>query len=249
MKVYENLAPYYDRFMDHINYENEAESIYRFLFQVNKMNGRVLDVGAGSGGHLLPLLAMGVKGDGLDYAEGVRAILREKVKEGHLNAALYTADMRDFHTEHRYDVIYCFGETLRHLETIDDAEAFFRCAAKALKDGGYLIFTWKEKDYFHELEDWGDFYDRHGEDYLLWSSELKEEENAAFLSYTAFVTENGETYRRIRETHRLALFDSDEIYRATEKAGFAIRDDLEEICFDEIIGDAPFKHVTVLEKF
>ena len=67
MKVYDNLAPYYDRFMDHINYEGEAESIYRFLFETDKRNGRVLDIVAGSGGHLLPLLKMGIKTDGLDY--------------------------------------------------------------------------------------------------------------------------------------------------------------------------------------
>ncbi|MBR5329314.1 MAG: class I SAM-dependent methyltransferase, partial [Firmicutes bacterium] len=107
MKVYENLAPYYDRFMDHINYEQEAENIYRFLFQINKMNGRLLDIGAGSGGHLLPLLSMGIKADGLDYSEEMIEVLKKKIGDHHFSAHLYTADMRDFTTEHRYDVIYC----------------------------------------------------------------------------------------------------------------------------------------------
>lgn len=247
MKVYENLAPYYDRFMDHIDYEREAEAIYRFLFQVDKIKGRVLDIGAGSGGHLIPLLRMGIKADGLDYSEGMIRVLKEKTAEHHLSAGLYTMDMRDFHTERHYDVAYCFGETLHHLENIEDAAAFFRQSHEALKDGGYLLFTWQERDYFDELADFGDFYDRHGEDYLLWSTELKEEENAAYLSYTAFVEENDDIYHRIRETHRLAVFEEDEIRDAAEGAGFTIRDDLEDLCFpfDE---ENPFKHVTVLEK-
>lgn len=248
MKVYENLAPYYDRFMDHINYEGEAESIYRFLFQINKMNGRALDIGAGSGGHLLPLLTMGVKCDGLDYSEGMIDILRGKVKEHHCATRLYAADMRDFQTDHRYDVIYCFGETVHHLEAIDDVAAFLRCAATALKDGGYLIFTWQEKEYFQQLEECGDFYDAHGEDYLLWSSELKEDEQAAYLSYTAFVQEENDSYHRIRETHRLAFYENEAIFAAAENAGFTLRDDLEDICFGEILEDEPFKHITVLEK-
>ena len=60
MKVYQRLAPYYDRFMAHIDYEGEAEGIYRFLFQIHKQNGSVLDVGVGSGGHMIPLAEMGV---------------------------------------------------------------------------------------------------------------------------------------------------------------------------------------------
>ena len=249
MKVYENLAPYYDRFMDHIDYENEAESIYRFLFEIDKRNGRVLDIGAGSGGHLLPLLKMGVKTDGLDYSEGMIEILRGKVRGKHLNARLYTADMRDFETEQTYDVIYCFGETLHHLESIEDAAAFLRCARRALKDGGYLVFTWQESDYFYDLYECGDFYDRHGDDYLLWNTELNEEEVAAYLHYTAFVRgDEANSYHRIEETHRLAIFTEEEITDAVKETGFEFRDDLEDICFSDHREEQPYKHITVLEK-
>ena len=249
MKVYDNLAPYYDRFMDHINYEGEAESIYRFLFETDKRNGRVLDIGAGSGGHLLPLLKMGIKTDGLDYSEGMIEILQNKVRERHLSARLYTADMRDFETEQGYDVIYCFGETLHHLEDIEDAAAFMRCAHRALKDDGYLLFTWQESDYFYDLYDCGDFYDRHGDDYLLWNTELNEEEVAAYLRYTAFVRDGEkDIYHRIEETHRLAIFTVEEIADAVKETGFAFRDDLEDLCFSDHREEQPYKHITVLEK-
>ncbi len=249
MKVYENLAPYYDRFMDHIDYESEAESIYRFLFQIDKQNGRVLDIGAGSGGHLLPLLRMGIKTDGLDYSEGMIDILSGKIKKKHFNARLYKADMRNFETEHSYDVIYCFGETIHHLENIDDVSAFLQCAYRALKDSGYLVFTWQESDYFHELYECGDFYDRHKEDYLLWSTELNEKEVAAYLNYTAFIQDGEENhYRRIKETHRLAIFTQEEIADAVKETGFSFREDLEDICFSDHREEQPYKHITVLEK-
>ncbi|MBQ1252161.1 MAG: class I SAM-dependent methyltransferase, partial [Firmicutes bacterium] len=230
MKVYKNLAPYYDRFMDHINYEQEAEHLYRFLFQINKMNGRLLDIGAGSGGHMLPLLAMGIKTDGLDYSEGMIDVLNRKIEKQHHSAHLYAADMRDFTTEHRYDVIYCLGETIHHLEGIEDFKAFLRCADAALKDNGYLIFSWQEAEYFDELADCGDFYETHGDDYLLWSCELADDEDAAYVNYTAFVQgEEEEQYHRIRETHRLAVYDHEDIINAVLDAGFRFRDDLEDI--------------------
>lgn len=249
MKVYENLAPYYDRFMDHINYETEAENVYRFLFQINKIKGRVLDIGVGSGGHLLPLLSMGIKADGLDYSEEMIGVLKKKIGEHHYTSHLYTADMRDFSTEHRYDVIYCLGETIHHLEDINDVTAFLKCAKEALKDGGYLLFSWQEAEYFDELTACGDFYEAHGDDYLLWSCKLHEDEPCATVSYTAFVRgEEAEQYHRIRENHRLAIFENEEIWQAVEEAGFAFRDDLEDITFGDILDEEPCKHITVLEK-
>lgn len=249
MKVYQNLAPYYDRFMDHINYEREAESIYRFLFQINKIKGHLLDIGAGSGGHLLPLLSMGIKADALDYSEEMIRILRKKIRERYHNTGLYTADMRSFQTEHRYDVIYCMGETIHHLESAKDVISFLKCCHNALKDNGHVIFSWQEAEYFDELADCGDFYETHGEDYLLWSSRCSEDKTAATISYTAFICgEKPEEYHRIRESHRLAIFENEAIAKAIDEAGFILRNDLEDITFGDILEEDPYKHITVLEK-
>lgn len=249
MKVYKNLAPYYDRFMDHINYEREAENIYRFLFQINKIKGHLLDIGVGSGGHLLPLLSMGIRIDGLDYSEEMIGVLQGKIGEHHSNTHLYTADMRSFQTEQRYDVIYCMGETIHHLENTEDMASFLKCCHKALKDSGYVIFSWQEAEYFNELADCGDFYETHGEDYLLWSCQCAEEEMAATISYTAFVCDNQpEQYHRICESHRLAIFENNAMARVISKSGFTPCDDLEDITFGDILEEEPYKHITVLEK-
>lgn len=249
MKVYRNLAPYYDRFMDHINYEQEAESIYRFLFQINKIKGHLLDIGVGSGGHLLPLLSMGIKADGLDYSEEMIGVLRKKIGEHHYTPCLYTADMRSFQTERHYDVIYCMGETIHHLESIEDVTTFLKCCRNALKDSGYVIFSWQEAEYFDELADCGDFYETHGEDYLLWSCQYTADSPMAMIHYTAFVSsDKPEEYQRIRESHRLAVFQREDIAKAIAEAGFILRDDLEDITFGELLEDTPEKHITVLEK-
>ena len=248
MKVYSELAPYYDRFMSHIDYEGEAEAIYGFLFQIRRVNGRVLDIGAGSGGHMLPLIDMDVKAEGLDYSEEMIAVLREKLRRRHAVSRLYTMDMRAIETERRWDVIYCFGETIHHLGGIDDAAAFFRSAAEALRPGGYLVFSWQAPDYFDELAAIGDFYEEHGDDYLLWSvREAEDGEKALYLDYTAFIREEDGRFGRVRETHRLAILPEKPLYRAAGKAGFSRREDYEDLCFGELL-DGGARRVTVLEK-
>ena len=247
MKVYENLAPYYDRFMGHINYTAEAEAIYRFLFQRHTQKGKTLDVGCGSGGHLLPLLKSGVPTDGLDYSEGMCSLLKEKLKKERLTAEIHQGDMREFDVTAKYDTIYAFGETVHHLTDSTDLKAFFHCAYRALKPGGCLLFTRQEAPYFEELADYGDFFEQHGEDYLLWHT-ADFTEKAAELAYTALIQKPDGTYHRLQETHRLAIYSETEIAKAIAETGFTLREDLEELCFSDILEDEPYKHVTVLEK-
>lgn len=249
MKVYRDLAPYYDRFMSFIDYDTEAEAIYRFLFQQQKTKGRVLDIGAGSGGHMLPLLRMGIKVDGLDVSENMIAILKTKIAREDYENRLLHDDMRSFQTDAPYDMLYCFGETVHHLAGAAELTSFFDRAHQALKTGGTLLFSWQEKPYFRELVDCGEFYECHGDDYLLWQTKVLSDEAAA-ISYTAFIKNDREEdiYRRIRETHRLAMFDSTQILRAAEDTGFRCRPDLESFCFGDLLTEEPYKHITILEK-
>lgn len=249
MKTYRELAPYYDRFMSFIDYETEAEDIYRFLFQQQKTNGRVLDIGAGSGGHMIPLLRMGVKVDGLDYAENMLDILKTKIKTEGFNARLFLDDMRSFQTDTLYDMVYCFGDTVHHLADTREIADFLRCAFRSLKAGGTLLFSWQEKGYFTELAECGEFYECHGDEYLLWHAKVLNDEAAA-IAYTAFIKseEEDDVYRRFRENHRLSIFDFDQIIKTAQNNGFIVRPDLETFCFGELLAEEPYKHITILEK-
>lgn len=249
MKIYRELAPYYDRFMSFIDYETEAEAIYRFLCQQQQAKGRILDIGAGSGGHLLPLLRRGVHVDGLDYAEEMLALLKTKIQQEGTTSNLLHDDMRSFQTDALYDVIYCFGETVHHLSDTAELADFFRCVYRSLKVGGNLLFSWREKTYFTELAEYGEFYEHHGDDYLLWQAKVLGNEAAA-IAYTAFIKNQGEddVYRRFRETHRLAIFDGKQILKAAQTIGFSPCPALKSCCFDDLLAEEPDKHITILEK-
>jgi 2-polyprenyl-3-methyl-5-hydroxy-6-metoxy-1,4-benzoquinol methylase len=249
MKAYEELAPYYDRFMSFIDYETEAEYIYRFLFQQQKISGHVLDIGAGSGGHMLPLLRMGIKVDGLDVSDNMIEILKTKIEQEGFTSCLLHEDMRSFQTDNSYDIHYCFGETIHHLTEVTELVDFFHCSYQALNTGGILLFSWQEKSYFTELVDCGDFYECHNDDYLLWQAKVLSNE-AATISYTAFIKNSAgeDVYQRLRESHRLAIFDSQQIRQSAHNAGFRCRPDLETFCFGDLLAEEPYKHITILEK-
>ncbi len=249
MKIYRELAPYYDRFMSFIDYETEAEAIYRFLCRQQQTQGRILDIGAGSGGHLIPLLGRGVHVDGLDYAEEMLALLKAKIRQAGYGSNLLHDDMRSFQTDTLYDVVYCFGETVHHLSDTAELADFFRCAYRSLEVGGNLVFSWREKAYFTELAEYGEFYERHDDDYLLWQAKVLGE-TAAAITYTTFIKSKGEddVYRRFKETHRLTIFDDQQILKTAQTVGFRPRPDLKSCCFDDLLTKEPDKHITILEK-
>ena len=247
MKPYDKLAPWYDRFMAFMDHEGEAEDLCRFLRESGGEHGRVLDMGAGSGAHLLPLLQAGLTVDALDRSEPMLQVLRAKLAEAGLEAGLFCGDMRDYASATRYDLIYSWGDTVHHLLGSDDLTAFLRTARTLLADGGLLAFTWREREYFDELTDIGAFYERHGEDYLLWDAELLSDDRAE-LRYTAFLAEGDSRFRRIEETHTVMVWRERQLLSAAAACDFVVREDIAARYFERYRQEEPFRCVLILQK-
>lgn len=224
MKAYGALAPYYDRFMSFLDYDAEAAALGSFLRATGCGDREILDLGAGSGGHLLPLAAAGFAMTGLDLCEEMVAIIRKKLARAGLEAAAVVGDIRcpDLPKDH-YAAAYCWGDTVHHLTAMADFTAFLSAVYALLRPGGYLLFNWREEGYFDELMEAGDFYEYHGEDVLLWRSSLSGNDHCR-LTLQAFIKEEDNYYRRVEETHTLRIWTEDALCAAIISQGFTIID-------------------------
>lgn len=244
MKAYDNLAPYYDEFMDFMEYDDEAKALHYLIEDVGAK--LILDLGAGSGGHLLPLLRNGHKVDALDISAAMLEVLSGKLRGQGLKTRLFQGDMTSFAREDSYDLIYALGDTVHHLASYDDLEAYLGTCYRNLRQGGYLVFTYREPDYFTYLVSLGSFYELHGDDYLLWSMPPLEGSEAV-INYTAFIKSDDGRFSRIQEKHKLFIYKHDKVSAIAKSQGFQIRDDLADYLRDESDKDE-YKLVLVLSK-
>lgn len=258
-EIYNEFARYYDCFMSHIDYETEAGEIFRLLFETGNTQNPVLDCGAGSGGHLLHLLALDANVDGLDFSEEMVELLKAKTVNFRERCFVYHGDMREMDRDisnsipnkegqKKYALIYSLGETVHHLKAYEDLGKFFAASCNMLEDGGLLVFSWKEPDYFDELMTYGDFYEEHGDNYLLWHIEEGADEAHYNLCYTAFVKAQGENeYRRLQEIHPSLVLEEVPLKKLAKANGFSLREDYAELCFTTSLKEE-YKHITVLQK-
>lgn len=247
MKPYHDFAPWYDRFMDFADYESDAEYLYNLFKQVLPQDARILDMGAGSGSQILPLLRKGLQVEGIDNAAPMLEVLKQKLAAENLSTALYCDDMCSFSSPTLYDAIYSWGDTVHHLLDMSAVEQFFQTSYRLLKSKGFLTFTWRNPDYFYDLEDNGSFYERHEEDYLLWDTSIVDSSRAA-IHYTAFLKQEPNLYRRLEETHDVLVLEESELLLLAAKAGFHADYGKNERFFGTYRDQEPFREILLLEK-
>jgi len=111
---------------------------------------RYLDLGAGFGAHVLPLLAAGKQVTAVDFNAELLAQLAAAAS-GAPRLSLARADLVDYleaSGESRWDVILCLGDTLTHLDSTDRVERLLASAVRHLKPEGRLAIGYRDSSEF-----------------------------------------------------------------------------------------------------
>jgi SAM-dependent methyltransferase len=106
--------------------------------------GYALDLGAGFGMHAIPLARSGFRVLAIDTSSYLLDELRKHSNGLPVNAV--QADLRDFarHISAPADLILCMGDTLTHLQSVDEIKQLFRDVAASLRSGGRFVATFRD---------------------------------------------------------------------------------------------------------
>jgi SAM-dependent methyltransferase len=135
--AYESIAPVYDQFTAHHDYELWLTNLLPKVEAHGLRRGRLLDVACGTGKSFIPMLGRGWEVTGCDLSPGMIEIARSKVGA---DAELVVADMRELPKLGEFDLVMCPGDALNYLLTEEELEAALRGMATNLKPDGLLLF-------------------------------------------------------------------------------------------------------------
>lgn len=124
-------------------YRKEIEfvlSLFETFVQVGSLPRNVLDLGCGSGMHL-SMLPPSVKKTGVDLSESMLAIARAKNIP---NSAYVLANIGDFQTDERFDLIYSLFHVMSYQTNEVDLGRALTTVKNGLNENGLAIF-----DFWH----------------------------------------------------------------------------------------------------
>ena len=144
--AYKKFAYYYDEVMQEMNYDLWVEFVEPYL----KKEDKILDLACGTGTFATMLKLNGYDVEASDLSEEIIEIANEKRKINRLDINFYVADMTNFKTDDKKDVITCFFDSVNFLKDTKEIKKLFDCVYNSLKNGGYFIFDIFSKYMFKE---------------------------------------------------------------------------------------------------
>jgi SAM-dependent methyltransferase len=122
------------------DYERECDLIEQAFERFAEGPVRsVLDLGAGTGNHALPLARRGYEVAGVDLSEEMVRIAREKASDDGAEVDFRHGDLRDVELGRRFDAVLLMFAVLGYQRTNDDVRRALHNARRHLRPGGVLV--------------------------------------------------------------------------------------------------------------
>lgn len=134
-------ADYYDRFYADKDYAGECDYIETVLARHgNGETKAILDLGCGTGGHLLQLAARGYHVHGVERSAEMLDICRRRIADTAIDAALHRHDLRQIPAIGTFDAAIAMFAVLGYVTDLEDLQTVFRGVRDNLRPGGLLLF-------------------------------------------------------------------------------------------------------------
>ncbi len=141
MKVFKDYANYYDLFYEHKDYAGEVEYINRIIKKNNPGAKKILDLGCGTGKHLLHFAKNGYDTCGVDRSKKMLSVAGKNCLNCKgSNIKLINGDIRNIELNEKFDVVVSLFHVLSYQITNSDIKSTFDVVKNCLSSNGLFIF-------------------------------------------------------------------------------------------------------------
>ncbi len=110
----------------------------------------VLDAACGAGRHSIMLAKKGFSVTAFDLSEGLLKVARNRAMEENLDIDFIHSDIRSFSSQKTFDLVLNIFTSFGYFESDEENFSFFDKLNDLLKDGGYFVFDFLNKNFVEE---------------------------------------------------------------------------------------------------
>jgi SAM-dependent methyltransferase len=201
-----------------------------YLQEARRVDGRILELMAGTGRVSVPLIEAGNHLVCVDYSERLLAKLREKLAARGLEGKLYRQDVRELKIDEEFDLAFIAFNSFAELTTRTDQRTALERIGGHLTRNGIFICTLHNplkrlKNVDGQMRLWGDFHlhDRNGR-LLLWGMENYDPDNSlvhGLQFFEEYDHNGGMVSKRMLET-KFVIIEKEAFEVMAEAAGFSV---------------------------
>ncbi len=216
-RIYKDIAPYYDRLMDDVNYEAWVGYIKNICALHHCDGKRVLDLGCGTGVPASLLLKDGYAVICIDGSFEMLRIAQKKLSQ--YDPPLIQSMFEHFHIRQKVDLAISLFDSLNNLIDEHLLAQTFAHVASCVREGGLFVFDMNTIYGLGHMDD-RDMYTKESNGvYSIWKSRFDRRKALIKLSVTVFASQNG-LYHRVDETHLERGYSLGTLKRLLMKSGF-----------------------------
>jgi SAM-dependent methyltransferase len=218
--AYEAIAPVYDDFTAHHDYELWLGNLLPELERHGLRQGHLLDVGCGTGKSFIPMLERGWAVTACDVSASMVELARAKVGEA---AALSVADMRDLPEFGEFELVWALDDAVNYLLSVEELEQALSGMGANLTPDGLLMFDVNTLQSFRTFFAETVVVEARGRR-LTWTGQGAPDTPPRSISEARFevetIAEGSHPGERIEtQFHRQRHFPEEEVLAAMERAG------------------------------
>lgn len=221
-QAYEAIAPVYDEFTSHHDYELLVGELLPQLRRHGLKEDRLLEVACGGGKGFLPMLARGWRVTACDISPSMLALAETKAGDA---ADLRIADMRELPVFGEFDLVWCLDDGLNHLLTTEEQLCALTGMRANLAPGGLLLFGVNTLASYNSFFSKTEVVERDGR-LLTWRGQASGEVAPGSTCEARFEAETttGKPDGVPAHVHRQRHFPEAELLEALREAGLACLD-------------------------
>jgi SAM-dependent methyltransferase len=214
--AYEAIAPVYDDFTAHHDYELWLGELLPRLERRGLRKGRLLDVGCGTGKSFLPMLARGWEVTACDISPSMLALARDKL-DGQ-DASLTVADMRRLPQYGEFELVWALDDAVNYLLSREELLTALRGMKRNLAPGGFLVFDLNTLRAYRSFFAEATVIERGGLR-LTWEGQAKPTVDTGSIVEARFKADGLNGVHIVAHLHRQRHFPEAEVQAACTEAG------------------------------